>query len=547
MADPPVPQVSLSDLGPLSRIGSGGQGTVFALAEDPGLVYKEYAPRFVDDVDVATLGRFVRLATGDAGPDAEALLRLAAWPTAIVRKGGVVRGFLMPRVPEQYMVRLKLPAGPDTVLAQLQFLLNSDEFLRARGLAVDQRLRLELLRDTGEALATFHRLGICVGDFSPNNLLFSLTARPRCYFIDCDAMRLDGDSVLAQAETPEWHVPVPDGDRPAEELATPATDAYKFGLLAVRIFAGDQQVRDPAAAGPRLSGKVRTLAGRSLSADPDERPLPERWIGVLDAAIARTPAGPPALPEPDPPVPEPPALDPPVRDPNPQPSAPVLVFPPRVLPRPAASRGWWGLAPVLAIVLGVIFGLLDGNDEPTTPVGGRPVTFAPYAPYTPRPLTLPSYTVPRLPTGLPNGLPSYPWLRDPTPLYIDLCRLTDLQIGAGLDPKGARVKQATGPVQDFVCSFSRKDQDTGFAGRNGSAPDATQRARYAKLAAAGPYRKLKIIGTRTGPNGEPQVNVVFQPFAAVGADCWRSRLSLAKTEDGYGVSALTAPAAVSCG
>ena len=87
MADPPVPQVSLSDLGPMTRIDSGGQGTVFALAEDPSVVYKEYAPRFVDDVDVTTLGRFARLAAGDDSPDAAALLRLAAWPTAIVRKG----------------------------------------------------------------------------------------------------------------------------------------------------------------------------------------------------------------------------------------------------------------------------------------------------------------------------------------------------------------------------------------------------------------------------------------------------------------------------
>lgn len=525
MADPPVPEVSVSDLGPMTRIGSGGQGTVYALTEDPGLVYKEYAPRFVDDVDVATLARFARLAT--AGPDAESLLRLAAWPTAIVRKGGVVRGFLMPRVPEQYMVRLRLPAGPATVLAQVQFLLNGDDYLRSCGLALDERLRLEFLRDTGEALATFHRLGICVGDLSPNNLLFSLTERPRCYFLDCDAMRLDGDSVLAQAETPEWDVPGGEG----EELATPATDAYKFGLLAVRLFAGHQQVRDPAAAGKRLRGEVRGLAARSLSADPGERPPPERWLGVLDTAIARAPAE------------TPPTLDPePVRVAAPQRAAPAVVFPPPVPQRQAGNSWWWALVPALSILLGVIFGLADGDDGPTsTPVGGRP---AAVVPFTYDPVIIPTYDIPRLPTLLP----SYPWLRDPTPRISVLCLATDVQFGAGIDPKGARARQAAEPVQDFACSLSRKDQESGFAGRGGSAPDATQRGRFAKLAGDGPYRTARIVGLRAGPSGETQVNVVFQPFGAgVVADCWRSRLSLGKTGDGYGVSALTAPAAVSCG
>ena len=540
MADPPVPQVNLSDLGPLTRIGSGGQGTVFALTEDPSLVYKEYAPRFVDDVDVTALGRFVQLAAGGAGSDAEALLGLAAWPTAIVRKGGVVRGFLMPRVPQQYTVRLDLPGGPATVLAQLQYLLNGEDYLRARGLHVDDRLRLEVLRDTGAALATLHRLGVCVGDFSPHNLLFSATARPRCYFIDCDAMRLDGESVLGQAETPEWQVPDPDGEQPAEELATPATDAYKFGLLVVRLFAGDQQVRDPAAAGPRLRGDLRRLAGRSLSADPAQRPAPERWIGPLETAIARTPATPP------PPPPE----DPPVRTAQPD-DAPAAAPPRRTIrqPRPprqpALNRGWLGLlVPAVAILIGVIVGLADGGSSggSDTPVAGRTIE-----PFTFSPRTYPTYTVPDVPNILPSP-PILSWLDPTLPKLTPLCVMKSVEIGPGLNPKGAKVKQAADPVFGFTCSLTSDDREAAFSGRRGKAPDATQRSRYAKLAAHAPYEQVTIIGVRTGPGGVPQVNVVFQPLSTeAGAGCWRSRLSLAKTDDGYGVSALTAPAAVSCG
>jgi hypothetical protein len=351
-------------------------------------------------------------------------------------------------------------------------------------------------------------------------------------------MRLDGESVLAQAETPEWQVPVLDGEQPAEELATPATDAYKFGLLVVRIFAGDQQVRDPAAAGSRLRGELRRLAGRSLSTDPDERPLPERWIGVLDAAIARAPAS----------VPAPAAPDPPVRVAAPQSPAPATVRLPRARRQLAATRGWLGFVPVLAVLIGVIAGVVNGSDGTSDAlVGGRPLTFPTYDALPTYPI-FPTYAAPRLPTDLTTGLPTYPWLATPPPLISVLCVRTEVEIGPGLNPKNARVRQATEPVQDFACSLSRDDQDTGFSGRGGSAPDATQRGRFAKLADGGPYDKATIIGLRTGPNGAPQVNVVFQPFAAdVGADCWRSRLSLAKTDDGYRVSALTAPTAVGCG
>ena len=83
-------------------------------------------------------------------------------------------------------------------------------------------------------------MGIAVGDVSPKNLLFTLAPRPECFLIDSDAMRLRGASVLPQAETPDWQVP------PGEERGTAASDVYKLGLLAVRLFARDQTTADPA-------------------------------------------------------------------------------------------------------------------------------------------------------------------------------------------------------------------------------------------------------------------------------------------------------------
>ncbi|MDG4814149.1 hypothetical protein O7628_01330 [Micromonospora sp. WMMD956] len=540
MTSPLPPEVSLSALGPRTRIGAGGQGTVYALADDPRWVYKEYASRLVDDVDVATLNRFVRLAA-EAGPDADALLGLAAWPTAVVRKEGTVRGFLMPRVPDRFRVRLRLPRGPDTVLAQVQYLLNSDDYLFDRGLHVDDRMRLELLRDTGEALTLLHRLGVCVGDLSPNNLLFSLDGRPRCYFIDCDAMRLAGDSVLAQAETPEWHVP----DADAEELATPATDAFKFGLLAVRLFAGDQQTRDPDAARRRLDRPLVALAGRSLDPAPDRRPTPEQWLGALDRSIRRTPPTPP---------PAEPAAPPPRREPTRR-NAPrwspvrgVVPGPGAAGPQPAA-RGWGPLVVAAFAAIAALVGLLtaNGDPSPTTrqnlPTGLWRNTAPPFA-YPGSPTRIPGLV---LPTGSPAGLPGYPDLSLPTYPYlgdrlplIEVCLLTDVRVGAGLNRTSARTKAAVLAVRSFLCSINNETPPL-------DDPSRTQAARVAALTKRGPFAGATIIGLRTAADGNPQVNVVFEP-RGVGssAGCRRSRLSLARDGDGYRVSSLAAPVWASC-
>ncbi|WP_329110327.1 hypothetical protein OG792_15460 [Micromonospora sp. NBC_01699] len=614
MAEEPVPEVDLARLGSLTRIGVGGQGTVYAPEHTPQLVFKEYAPQFVDDVDVASLVRFVRLAEQVDGSDAELLQRLAAWPVVIVRKGGVVRGFLMPRVPDEYRITLDLPSGPATVLAQAQYLLNSEDYLRARGLDIDDRLRMELLRDTAEALALFHRLGIAVGDFSPNNLLFSATVRPRCYFIDCDAMRLDGDSVLTQAETPEWQVPTrsdgPDADAPdgtgtdgtgpsggtggsadgpvlraavpAEELATPASDAYKLGLFAVRLFAGHQHLRDPAAAAPYLPRRLRALAARSLDPDPARRALPAQWIAELDTVIARTPDGPRQPPLRDrvrdrvtPGRRRNPARDRPDRvgatgraGGGPTGRAPrVPGFRPGRGPgtttRTAATATagrlpWEWIVPVAAIVVAMIAGVFNGGGSADDNLSAgsqlsRIPTDAPYWPLRSNPPALRDATgIPRYP-GLPTiaGLPGIPDLLYPraTDFLIPLQRLCILQteVGPGLDEDNARVEAATVATSEFLCGVNADNRERAFAGLGEATPDATQRKRFADLVRRAPYEKATVIGLRTGSAGRPEANVVFQTDSDNGpATCWRFRLSLVSDDSVWRVVSLTAPESWRC-
>ncbi|MBM7775029.1 serine/threonine protein kinase [Actinokineospora baliensis] len=292
-----IPEADARELGRMRLLGSGGQGRVLRLVDHPdgpdAVVYKEYSPRVVDEVDVDALRRFVGFAADLDGTTRSRLLSRAAWPEVVVRKDGVVVGFLMRKAPVAYSTTMRFGEETTTELALVQYLLNPPGYLADRGLELSPRFRYELLHDTAEALALMHRLGISVGDLSPNNLLFSLTARPRGFFIDCDAMRLDGQSVLPQVETPDWRI----SDLGAEEQATPASDSYKLGLLAIRLFANDQQSTNPKLAPDRLRGKVTA----SLNENPAKRPTAQSWIGPLAAAAseaAEESDTPPATPRP---------------------------------------------------------------------------------------------------------------------------------------------------------------------------------------------------------------------------------------------------------
>ncbi|BCJ62789.1 hypothetical protein [Micromonospora endophytica] len=274
-------------LEPLTEIGKGGQGRVWSVNDTIRInrqwpvAYKEYDAAVLPGLDVDQLRRMVEFVPSLSAETGRWLCEQTAWPARTVCEAGRVRGFLMRRIPPDFTHQLPGVKGPSQVKpASFQFLLNDASYLARVSIAIDDRQRLMLLAALAETLDRFHALTIVVGDLSPNNLLFQLGAEPRCFFIDCDAMRLDGRSVLTQTETPDWEVPA------GEELATVRSDAYKFGLVAVRLFAGDQVARDPdvlAAVLPELAG----LARRSLSRDPWSRPRPAQWLPALRAAEGR--------------------------------------------------------------------------------------------------------------------------------------------------------------------------------------------------------------------------------------------------------------------
>ena len=272
-------------LGVLAKIGQGGQGVVYGAPNvktkfAASMVYKEYKSQTLAEIDFTALAAMPALVEDSLSyGEAERLISVAAWPCALVEDVGKPTGFVMPAIPDEFFIPITAAKGVSSATAEFQHLLNHSSVLAARGIDIDDAQRYTLLREIASALAFLHKHGVCVGDISPKNLLFSLQPHEAVYFIDCDAMRINTVSALRQVETPGWDTP------PGEELATIYSDTYKLGLLALRLLAGDQDTKNPQHLPPTTPGLLRQIITDTLTNQAQNRPLPEAWSYVLGHAI----------------------------------------------------------------------------------------------------------------------------------------------------------------------------------------------------------------------------------------------------------------------
>ncbi|MBR7827933.1 hypothetical protein KDK95_16570 [Actinospica sp. MGRD01-02] len=283
----------LADLNLGSVLGRGGQGVVYAVRnlridQCWDAVYKEYKPSVLAAADLVALEQVVEALPAFATTDAAWLRDNSAWPAGLVQDGGRITGFLMRAVPPDFFftpLSLSSTTQNKPKLSAFEFLFNDESYMADIGLRITDHDRLMLLAFLAGSLHRMHRLGIAIGDLSPKNLLFRVGARPACFFIDCDAMRVAGSSVLPQVETPDWELPT------GEELATPAGDVYKLGLLAIRLFDRNQNSKDLCAL-EAISKELGELAMRSLDDNPARRPLPVEWLESLYPAAQALPTAP---------------------------------------------------------------------------------------------------------------------------------------------------------------------------------------------------------------------------------------------------------------
>ena len=425
--------ILLGQMGVLERLGHGGQGVVYRApsvrtAFARSMVYKEYKAATLASLDVNALRAMPEFLESLAYGDGAELIAMAAWPCRVVEDGAVTTGFVMPAIPDEFFCDFWTSNAvmPSKVMAEFQHLLNDPQVVAARfgGTGVSDRQRYELLRAAASALSFLHERGVCVGDISPKNLLFSLAPAPAVYFVDCDAMRVKGVSLSHQVETPGWGVPA------GEEKATVLSDRYKLGLLALRLLVGDQDVRDPA----RLPGSVpvwlASVITETLTAAPGRRPDLGLWQAALDDAIpnasrqaaraTRAQTTPRSAPQPAPPPPSPTTSPPRPPPPPPPPPTPVVA---------QSNKLAWLMIPAALLALFVIVKVASDSTGDTSTTAKTTVTSTPAWTPTQTVTETATQTAPptREPTATPPAIPSGD-LNLGTPMSRPACNGTGIVI-----------------------------------------------------------------------------------------------------------------------
>lgn len=278
------------ELAPVSRFG--GQGRVYrpavvplGLGDGPIVVklYRRAPPAGAGSV-LTEMVAWSHLLEPDVRV---ALDRLTAWPRAIVRAGSVAAGVVMRDVSGRFAAPFVMPSGRrERVLLTLEHLLGADSFLQMRGLGVrlDTFTRAEVAERICDALAFLHRHAIVASDIAPNNLLVAFGAgdEAEVCVIDCDSMVFLGRQALTSVQTADWEIPAAFGESPN----TRAADAYKLGLVVLRLFARSYDAR---AVGPHVRHVPAELHGllvRALADDAVNRPPAGEWQRALRGLLA---------------------------------------------------------------------------------------------------------------------------------------------------------------------------------------------------------------------------------------------------------------------
>ena len=156
--------------------------------------------------------------------------------------------------------------------------------MRGLGVRLDTFTRAEVAERICDALAFLHRHAIVASDIAPNNLLvaFGESDEPAVCFIDCDSMVFCGRQALASVQTGDWEIPATFAEPPS----TRAADAYKLGLVVLRLFARSHDARAPAPHTRYVPAELHGLLARALSDDAVNRPPAGEWQRALRGLLA---------------------------------------------------------------------------------------------------------------------------------------------------------------------------------------------------------------------------------------------------------------------
>lgn len=253
--------MELAELHATEKLGDGGQGTVYRLAD--GRLLKLYHPGIAVLPD--ELARLIDL------PDGRGDLSGApfAWPSGRVFDGGRCVGLLMPEAPARFATSM---AGRRHLL-ELRFLLYPRRATWADLELPTGTQRRRLAVAYVRLFRTLHRNGVVAGDVSMRDLLWSLRGGPSVFAIDCDGFRVAGRPCAVRPADPV---------RP--RAVTLDADRYRLALVTLRVLVGDHSITPEDVCRKEF---LRRLLGRDLSAlagyaaRPGRRPAAECWLAAL--------------------------------------------------------------------------------------------------------------------------------------------------------------------------------------------------------------------------------------------------------------------------
>lgn len=212
-----MPAYSRSGGRPLAlgaELGRGGEGAVFAVADDAGMVaklFKQATPERVAKIQAM-------LANPPDDPTRAQGHASLAWPTELVTAaGGVPAGYLMPRLDPKTAVqflRLYVPKTRQQVAPAFtwQYLVRT-----ARNLA--------------SATAALHERGYVVGDLNESNIFVANTALVT--LIDCDSMQVPAANAVYRCTVRKDDYTPPElfGVNLHTTSRTPEHDAFALAVL----------------------------------------------------------------------------------------------------------------------------------------------------------------------------------------------------------------------------------------------------------------------------------------------------------------------------
>lgn len=318
-----TPILAESALGPLEKIGRGGQAVVFRA---PGatlpnvrarLVFKRYHEDSLDGRRSAvahSIGRLIDLrdTTRPGQLDAH-----ATWPLAVVTEDGgpdSAVGILIRELPSTCYVDTVVYSGTKRSLWEVSKQLQAPADLANRGLPVLTAVeRLTLLVRLARFAAFLHRCGIIIGDLSGRNVVLRRDASGALHpmLVDTDGYRLVGQgSHLPQGNTPDWEAPeslraaqgleklkaagrsdTSEGARLAAQanVQNLKSDVYKVALLVLRLFhegTDHTLVRSSATGTAALHSLLGPRRSAIVAAGLDEDPTARPSMGELAVALS---------------------------------------------------------------------------------------------------------------------------------------------------------------------------------------------------------------------------------------------------------------------